>query len=130
MLIEVDRHSGVPAYRQIADQVKLLVATGLARPGEELPSTRALSARLDLNPMTVSKAYSLLEREGVLERRPGQPLVVRARGDGAVAADRRRRLEQELRPAARLARQLGLSRAEALAVFEKLLERRKPEDQG
>ena len=130
MLIEVDRHSGVPAYRQIADQVKLLVATGLARPGEELPSTRALSARLDLNPMTVSKAYSLLEREGVLERRPGQPLVVRARGDGAVAADRRRRLEQELRPAARPGRQLGLSRAEALAVFEKLLERRKPEDQG
>ena len=65
MLIEVDRHSGVPVYRQIMDQIKFHVAGGLLRPGAELPSTRTLSAALGLNPMTVSKSYSLLEMEEV-----------------------------------------------------------------
>ncbi len=54
MLIVVDPHSGVPVYRQLMDQIKFHVATGLLNPGEELPSTRALSAELGINPMTIS----------------------------------------------------------------------------
>ena len=46
--------------------------------GEEIPSTRALSLKLGVNPMTVSKAYGLLEEERLIEHRPGLPLVVRA----------------------------------------------------
>ncbi len=122
MLIEVDRHSGIPAYRQILDQVQRLVAGGLLRAGDELPSTRALSARLALNPMTVSKAYALLERDGVVERRPGQTLVVRERSASDVSEDRALQLANELRPAVVAARQLGLERDAALAVFAALLD--------
>ena len=77
MLIVLDHHSGIPVYRQLMDQIKFHVASGLLNSGDELPSTRSLSTRLGLNPMTVSKAYGLLERERVLDRRPGLPLVVR-----------------------------------------------------
>ena len=87
MLITIDVHSGVPAYRQLVDQIRLLVAGGRLRPGDEIPSTRTLSAELGLNPMTISRAWALLEQDGVLERRPGLPLVVktrpRAAGDAA-----------------------------------------------
>ena len=79
MLITVDHHSGVPVFRQIIDQVKFHITGGLLKAGDELPSTRALSARLELNPMTVSKAYSLLEAEGWVERKRGRPLTVKAR---------------------------------------------------
>ncbi|HOG94183.1 MAG TPA: GntR family transcriptional regulator, partial [Opitutaceae bacterium] len=77
-LLSIDLHNGVPAYRQIMDQIKLQIATGLLPAGAELPSTRTLSAELALNPMTVSKAYGLLERDGILECRRGQTLTVRA----------------------------------------------------
>lgn len=121
MLIHVDPNSGVPAYRQIVDQVRFLVATGRLAAGSELPSTRALSEELRLNPMTVSKAYGLLESEGLLQRRPGLPLVVRPIGYGASEAARTSALRTILEPAAVATRQLGITQPHALAVFRELL---------
>jgi GntR family transcriptional regulator len=120
MLIVVDSHSGVPVYRQIVEQVRFQVAAGLARQGAELPSTRALSQELGVNPMTVSKAYGLLEEEGVVTRRPGLPLVV-SEGASADGAGRRAELLGLLRPIARAAVQLGMSEDEAVAVFREAL---------
>ena len=88
MLIVVDPHSGVPVYRQLMDQIKFHIASGILKPGDELPSTRSLSAELGVNPMTISKAYSFLEREDVVERRPGRPLVVKAIGATALQDQR------------------------------------------
>ena len=122
MLLEIDRHSGVPAYRQIVDQVRFLVAGGVLRPGAELSSTRELASRLGLNPMTVSKAWSLLERDGVVERRPGQRLVVREQAAGEERAGRRRQLARHLQPLVTTVRQLGLEPEEALEVFGELLD--------
>lgn len=121
MLIVVDPHSGVPVYRQIMDQVKFHVASGLLRPGEELPSTRALSAELGINPMTISKAYSFLEKDGVVERRPGRPLVVSTVGDDEAKRQRLDRVRESLGPTVTILKQLGVSREEALRVFEELL---------
>jgi GntR family transcriptional regulator len=121
MLITVDARSGVPVYRQLMDQIKFHVASGLLEPGDELPSTRALSADLGVNPMTISKAYSYLEKEGVVERRPGLPLVVKAL-DGAKLRDRRAdQLKKGLKPAVRMVRQLGIDREEAAHIFEEML---------
>ena len=78
MLFYVDPHSGVPIFRQLMDQVKLSITSGVLEVGAELPSIRSISVPLGVNPMTISKAYNLLVREGVLERRPGRPLVVAA----------------------------------------------------
>src|SRR5689334_16298739 len=92
----IDHHNGVPAYRQIMDQLKLQIVTGVLPAGTEMPSTRGLSAEISLNPMTISKAYSLLEREGVLERRRGQTLVVRERPRGEAETDKQAHLRKHL----------------------------------
>lgn len=122
LLLVIDHHNGVPAYRQIMDQVKLQIAAGLLEAGAELPSTRALSAELSLNPMTISKAYGLLERDGVLERRRGQTLTVRETPGAAARANRLEPLRKQLAGAASLARQLDVSKTEALRLFKELLD--------
>ena len=91
-------------------------------PGQELPSTRTLATALGVNPMTVSKAYGLLEGEGVLERRPGLPLVVAEVSEATLRKRRQEQLRQALEPAAAAARQLGAEPDEAVEIFRKLLE--------
>lgn len=78
ILFQVSASSGVPIYRQIMDQVKTQIATGRLGDGLFLPSVRQVAEELEVNPMTVSKAYSLLEKENVLEFVRGQGMVVRA----------------------------------------------------
>ena len=68
--------SGIPIYRQLLEQVRRMVASGQLAPGAELPSVRELALKHAVNPMTVSKAYSLLEAEGLLERNRGRPMTV------------------------------------------------------
>jgi GntR family transcriptional regulator len=121
MLIVVDPHSGVPVYRQLMDQIKFHVSTGLVKPGDELPSTRALSAELGINPMTISKAYSYLERDGVVERRPGRPLVVKKVQDGEAVARRDDQMKEALAPAARVIKQLGVDPDDAIRILRDML---------
>jgi GntR family transcriptional regulator len=122
MLIIVDQNNGVPVYRQIVDQIRFHVATGIAREGDELPSTRALSQRLGVNPMTVSKAYSLLEEEGLLDRRPGVPLTVRKQPRHSAGHNRLEQLRAVLDPAVASARQLGISPRKAADLFHAMMQ--------
>lgn len=101
------------------------IASGVLEPDDELPSTRALSAELSLNPMTISKAYNLLERDGVLERRRGQTLTVRALHEDDVQTHKLDRLRQSLANPASVARQLGISPAQATKIFRELLDQAK-----
>lgn len=126
MLLVIDHHNGVPAYRQIMDQIRLQIAGGVLKPDDEMPSTRALSVTLSLNPMTISKAYGLLEHDGVLERRRGQTLVVRALHADDVEIQKLDQLRQSLAGAAVVARQLGISPAQAVRVFRDVLDQSKP----
>jgi len=121
ILLLLDRHSGTPVYRQIVEQVRFQVASGVLEEGQELPSTRALAAHTQVNPMTVSKAYSELEREGVVTRRPGKPHVVAPRPATQAAQARTAELARALAPAVSAARQLGLDSEQALALFSQLL---------
>lgn len=71
-------HSGIPIYRQLQEQIRRLVASGQLKAGTPLPSIRELALKHAINPMTVSKVYTLLEAEGVLERHRGKPMTVAA----------------------------------------------------
>lgn len=120
-MITLDRNSGIPVFRQICEQIRFQVLAGLLPRGSEIPSTRDLAEELGINPMTVSKAYALLEAEGVLERRPGLSLVVRGQGERVRQDARHEELARLLRPAAQAAHQLGLSAKDALEIFRKAL---------
>ena len=76
MLLEIDHHSGQPIYRQVIEQIRRQIMAGQLAEGTQLVSVRDLAGRLKVNPMTISKAYSLLEHEGLLERRRGVGLFV------------------------------------------------------
>jgi GntR family transcriptional regulator len=82
-------HSGVAIYRQLAEQIRRMVASGQLRPGTELPSIRELALKHAINPMTVSKVYNLLEGEGVLERHRGKPMTVAKRPEREAAISER-----------------------------------------
>src|SRR5215831_5478355 len=91
---KLDPRSGVPIYRQIQDQVRYGIASGLLSPGEQLPTVRALAVELSVNPNTVIKAYSELEREGVLTSEQGSGTFVAGLPAGALGeAERGAKLE-------------------------------------
>jgi GntR family transcriptional regulator len=122
MLIVVDPQGDVPVYRQLMEQVKFLIASGQLKPGDALPSTRTLSAELGVNPMTISKAYSYLEREDVLERRPGRPLIVKAFTAEQIQVRKVDLLREGLKPAVTMAQQLDLDTQEVLEIFGEMLQ--------
>jgi GntR family transcriptional regulator len=128
-MFAVDPQSDVPVYRQLMEQVKFLIASGQLEPGDELPSTRTLSSELGVNPMTISKAYSYLERDGVLERRRGLPLVVRAFDDGQLQVRKVDLVRENLVPIAGMVRQLGLGKEEVLRILSDLLDDGQPEEE-
>ena len=117
--------SSDPIYRQLVDQVRRLVAGGQLAPDDPLPSVRELAQLLTVNPMTVSKAYGLLESEGVLVRRRGVGMAVATQGGKRHASrtleERAALLRPTLERAAREARELELDPATALALFTHIL---------
>jgi GntR family transcriptional regulator len=113
--------SPVPIYRQIVEQLRRMAASGQLKPGDELPSVRAVAQHHAINPMTVSKAYSMLEAEGLLARRRGLGMVIADAQPASTAQDKAAMLLPALQAAAQMARQLGLPPAEALALFERCL---------
>lgn len=125
MDFDIRPQDALPIYRQIVDQLRRWIASGQCQAGEELPSVRTLALAHAINPMTVSKAYSLLEAEGLLERRRGMGMVVAARR--AAKPQRLELLQPALSAAAQQAAQLGLSHAEALKLFERCLKSEHPQ---
>lgn len=117
MLIDVDNRSGVPIYRQIIDQIRRHILAGELQAEAQLPSVRELAAQLSINPMTVSKAYSLLEIEGFTENRRGVGLFVKRLPDSRKSKDRKAILERMLREAAVTAVQLGVSAADTINML-------------
>ncbi|PTT91364.1 GntR family transcriptional regulator, partial [Pelomonas sp. HMWF004] len=85
---DLNPQGATPLYRQIVEQVQRLIAGGTWPTGHELPSVRAVAERHAINPMTVSKAYSQLEAEGLLERRRGVGMAVAARRRAAAGPNR------------------------------------------
>ena len=109
--LEVDLASGVPVYEQVRTQVVAHVAAGRLRPGDRLPTIRALATDLGVAPGTVARAFRELEQSGVVATRRRSGTVV---ADGAVPA----RVEARRAAAAyvRAARAAGLGDDEALAL--------------
>ncbi len=117
MILDLDLHGGIPIYRQVMDQVRRQILIGRLPVGEQIESVKSLSARLNVNPMTVSKAYGFLVEEGFLERRRGVGLFVRSIRRDVKRRQQDRMLDRAMNKVAALAIQMGIPEKEALRLF-------------
>lgn len=81
---EVEYHSGIPVYRQIINQVCAAVAAESFKAGDQIPTIRALSERLKVNPNTVAKAYRELELKGIITSERGSGSFISQNGNGSL----------------------------------------------
>lgn len=121
MILHINPHNGVPVYRQILDQVRFQITAGILQPGEPLDSVRDVAAAIGVNSMTVSKAYSLLEHDGDVERRRGQQLIVAAVHHKRHDTSRIEHVREALAPAVTVVHALGMPNEDALGIFRELL---------
>ena len=119
MLLEIDHHSGVPIYRQVIRQIRQQIMTDGLKYEDQLETVRDLAARLKVNPMTISKAYSFLEAEGLVERKRGIGLFVAKVRKGQRSQIRAKLLNSIVNKAAITAIQLGVSEDEAVESLKK-----------
>jgi GntR family transcriptional regulator len=118
-LFILEPSSGTPIYRQLMDQVRRLIASGQLVPGSELPSVREVAEEYTVNPTTISKAYGLLELEGLLLRNRGKPMTIAPlRRNHHALAQRLRQVEPLVDSLVLAARQLDLPVADLTRLIE------------
>lgn len=115
-MFEAKRDRGNPVYLQIQAQVERRIASGALRPGDALPSVRALAKQLRVNPNTVVRAYRELEFLGLVVTRHGEGTFIadgaaKQAQPGELIADRAEQLVRE-------AKELGLSKDATLSAVK------------
>ncbi|MGD0833702.1 MAG: GntR family transcriptional regulator [Candidatus Dormibacteria bacterium] len=113
----LDTRSGVSAYMQIVHQVQRAVRCGLLTPGDRLPAAREVVAALAINPNTVLKAYTELERDGWAASRAGVGTFVAETAPRGVDLEVHDRLVRSLRTWLREAAEAGLDHDAVEALF-------------
>ncbi|MCP2170026.1 GntR family transcriptional regulator [Goodfellowiella coeruleoviolacea] len=119
----IDRRSGVATYLQLVQQTKQALRLGLLQPGDRLPTAKEVVAATAINPNTVLKAYRELEREGLVEPRPGLGTFVRRSLASAGTAEDSP-LRGELDAWMSRAQTAGLDREDVEALFKAVLDTR------
>lgn len=92
MELQVTTSGREPIYQQLVGQIREGVARGKLRSGERLPSVRELSRKLVVNPNTIARVYTELERDGVLYTRPGSGVFVAEPSNDLTKAARKKKL--------------------------------------
>lgn len=124
-MFNLNPQSGTPIYRQLMAQIRWLVASKQLKPGDELPSVREMAVRHAVNATTISKAYILLEAEGVLTRQRGKPMTVSAElGRKESKSARVARLGELIAPLVVAADQLQLGTDDVLAAVREAMEKK------
>jgi GntR family transcriptional regulator len=117
IVFRIDSRSAIPPYLQIVQQVKHALRLGMIEPGDQLPTIKQVVADVAINPNTVLKAYRDLERDGLVEGRPGIGTFVLKRPAGPPPprlAQLRRSLDRWLRTAF----DAGLDHESIASLFE------------
>ena len=121
LTLTIDRALEDPVYRQVADQLRTLVATGTLAPGTPLPSVRQLAGDLGVNLNTIARAYRLLEAEGFLLIRDRAGVTVAPPGNEFEHSASAKLVDQMRTTLARL-RQAGMTTDELLLLMRRELE--------
>ena len=126
-MFRIDAMSRTPIYEQLIDQTEKLLLLGVLRADEQLPSVRALSCTLSINPNTVQKAYNELLRRGILLSVPGKGVFIAADALDRLHEQSQSRLEA-FRAAVRELKLAGIAEAELTAIIHELYSQRRDSD--
>ncbi len=118
MNITINLQDGVPIYRQIANQIRYMVASAQLEAGEEIAPVRSLALQLKVTPNTVVKAYGELEAAGIIHKRRGAGTYVSEVQSTLSKHERNRIISQRMDDLLAEGHQLSFSAAELLAVFQ------------
>jgi GntR family transcriptional regulator len=116
MDIIINLADGVPIYRQIINQIKYLIASGLLQTGEELPPIRTLALQLKVTPNTIVKAYDELKSSGVVYMRQGSGTFVSEGRQQMARRERQRIIEQRIDALLAEAHQLNFTAEDILRM--------------
>ncbi len=117
---------GIPIYVQLQQQLQQRILAGQLRHGEQLPSVRDFPAYLGINPLTVTKVYQILEREGFVETRRGLGTYVSHESPALKIEARRRQIGPALEQLVAEALHLGLNEKEIQALLSEKFREFKP----
>lgn len=117
-MIIIDYKDTRPIYEQIVEKFKTMILKGILKPDEQMPSVRNLAMELSINPNTIQKAYTELERQGYI-------YVVKGRGNFVAESDRLlddrvNELKIAVKEKAREALEYGISLEELIALLQEL----------
>lgn len=122
MDIIISNASGQPIYEQICRQIKGAITTGKLKPGEALPSIRALARDLRISVITTKRAYEELERDGFICTVAGKGSFVAQQDLELAKESNLREIESHLQSAVELGRQNGLAIDDLLDILRVLYE--------
>jgi GntR family transcriptional regulator len=121
-LITVDLRDRKQLYEQLIDNIKALILSGDLKRDDKLPSVRSLAKELGINPNTIQKAYTELERCGIIVSMPGRGSMVLAERD-SLRDEMSGKLENAMAALAREMRESGIGREEFVRAAEEAWDR-------
>ncbi|ADL49844.1 GntR family transcriptional regulator [Clostridium cellulovorans] len=127
-MINIDPRSSTPIYQQIIDGIKENILKGIVEPGDKLPSVRELSAIITTNPNTISKAYSELEREKVIETIRGRGTFVSREYKPKIQEDKVIMLKEAIKKIVLEAQYMGITKEELEKMLEEFYEELKKKE--
>ena len=119
--MKILQNSGVPIYKQIAEQFEADILEGVYPQGEYLPSIRGLAKDLKISVITTMKAYELLERQGLVTAVQGKGYYVNAQDSEMLREQHLRKVEEALQEAIRAAKRAGMKEKELIEMMMLLL---------
>ncbi|WP_099206168.1 GntR family transcriptional regulator [Scatolibacter rhodanostii] len=120
-MFQIDNQSRYPVYEQIVQQVEKYILTGIFSPGEKMPSVRSLSLQMNLNPNTVQRSYTELDRKGLIYSSSGVGTFI-ADSAPEILYEERRNSMQTLKPLIQELVIAGITKEEIIKMIEKIYE--------
>jgi GntR family transcriptional regulator len=119
MNLELDLRSGIPIYLQVVERIKERLASGKLKPGDQLPTVRALALELRVNFNTIARAYRILDEAGVISTQQGRgTYIIEMPAPEMSEAIRRKGIEELTQRTLADAERLGISPEELIDLLK------------
>jgi len=119
VLVAIDYQDRRPIYEQIVSHYEMLILKGVLQPDEKIPSVRQMAQELSINPNTIQKAFTVLEKEGYIYTVKGRGNFVS--GDFSALAKQKQKLwKEKMRGCLREGKEIGIGREDSIRLVDEI----------